>query len=326
MQQQRDITFDIMKGIGILLVITAHFFGWNHPIMGRSISSFHMPMFFIVAGYFTRMPSTLQEFRRNCKRYVNRLLPPYMFAQFCLVLWAILMMVVKDESSSNVIRESLSLLWADIDGPITQWGKLSIGVVWFLLALLISKILLMIISRLKVWAIPVSFALAIIAILIHKIFPYSIFCISIACCALPFVTIGWCCRTHSIPLWLKIAVVICWIFDLIFSGMDMYSFTWHCYPLNVLGACGGSYCLYLFCRFIKDKINFLAKALAILGIWSLAIMCFHYIEIMCRLGNHVLALVPVSFPMWFKETFRYILTIGLAGIAVNIPKFKKLFV
>lgn len=285
-----------------------------------------MPMFFIVAGYFTRTPSNHQEFRSNCKRYVKRLLPPYLFAQFCLVLWAILMVVAKDESISDVIRELLSLLWADIDGPVTQWGKLSIGVVWFLLALLISKILLMIISSLKAWAIPVSFALAITAILIHKVFPYSIFCISIALCALPFVTIGWWCRTHRIPLWLKIAVVTCWIFDLIFTGMDMYSYTWHCYPLNMLGACGGSYCLYLFSRLIKENIHFLAKALAVIGVWSLAIMCFHYIEITCRLGNHVIALFPISLPLWVKECFRYIFTIGLAGVSVNIPIFKKLFI
>ena len=106
----------------------------------------------------------------------------------------------------------------------------------------------------------------------------------------------------------------------------MYSFTWTCYPLNVVGACGGSYCLYLLSQFIKEKMNIIAKVLAVLGLWSLAIMCFHYIEITCRLGNHVLALFPISFPLWAKECFRYIFTIGVAGISVNIPIIKKIFI
>lgn len=326
MQNQRDLTFDIMKGIGILLVITAHFFGWNHHVLGESISSFHMPMFFLVAGYFTHIPSNKYEFHANCRKYFNRLIPPYLFAQFCLVLWAVVMVVIKNDDVNIAIREFLSLLWADVDGPVTPWGKLSIGVVWFLLALLVSKILLMMISRIKGWAIPVSFSLAILALFFHKIFPYSIFCVSIALCALPFLTIGWWCRSHSFPNWLKFFLVICWIFALIFTKLDMYSFTWTCYPVNVLGACGGSYCLYLISKFIKDKIKILANIFAVLGTWSLAIMCFHYIEMNCRLGNHVLAFFPMAFPLWAKEFFRYILTIGLAGVSVKIPKFKKLFI
>ena len=69
---QRDRTFDIMKGIGILLVITAHFFSWNHPILGRSITSFHMPMFFIVAGYFSKFFTTWSDAKLKIGRYARR--------------------------------------------------------------------------------------------------------------------------------------------------------------------------------------------------------------------------------------------------------------
>ena len=55
---QRSSEFDILKGIGILLVIIGHV--CNHLMIGggwanwnRIICSFHMPLFFFVSGYFS---------------------------------------------------------------------------------------------------------------------------------------------------------------------------------------------------------------------------------------------------------------------------------
>ena len=54
---ERNTTFDIMKGIGILLVIIGHsdLIVKNTDSIGPSslIDSFHMPMFFIVCGFFS---------------------------------------------------------------------------------------------------------------------------------------------------------------------------------------------------------------------------------------------------------------------------------
>lgn len=322
---QRDQTFDIMKGIGILLVITAHFFSWNHPILGRSITSFHMPMFFIVAGYFSKSYTNKEDSIKNIKKFARRLLPAFAFTQVILILWAILMAFTKDESWNQVIRQTLSLFWADPHGPMTPWGKLTLGVIWFIFALFVSKTLLLFISLLKYWALPVSFLLAIIAIVVHKIFPYSIWCLSLAYTALPFVTLGWWIKTHPIPLWLKIVCIICWVIAIFYSELGMYDIEWGCYPLDVLGACGGTYCLYLISRLIKDYAKPLAGLLAVLGIWSLAIMCFHNIELDCHLGNHLMALFPFDFPVWGKYVFRYLLTIALAGIAIKLPITKKIF-
>ena len=46
---QRLAAFDIAKGIGIILVIVGHSSG---TICNRYIDSFHMPLFFIISGYF----------------------------------------------------------------------------------------------------------------------------------------------------------------------------------------------------------------------------------------------------------------------------------
>jgi hypothetical protein len=243
-----------------------------------------------------------------------------------IVLWLILMVFAKHDSWNPVINNTLSTGWADVYGPTTPWGNLSIGVVWFLIALLVAKILLIPLSRTGVWAIPISLITAFCVLLIHNVFPYSIWCISLGLMALPFVTIGWWIKNHKLPWWAYAIAVIGWIAAIAFSEMDMYNFTWNCYPLDVLGACGGTFCIYMLSKFIASKTKIISKVLSLLGIWSLAIMCVHCFEMAARLNNHVLAVIPATLPTWFAYSFRYILTIGIAIALVHTPRVKKLFV
>lgn len=326
MGNSRDITFDIMKGIGILLVITAHFFGWNHPLLDRGINSFHMPMFFCVAGYFSRPYSSWPEARAYVAKSARRLLPAFVFTQVCIILWAVLMALTKQESWGRVALQTLSLFWADPHGPHTPWGQLYVGVIWFLLALFVAKCLLLFLSRLKGWAIPVSIALAVSALVLYRIFPYSIWCISLGLMGLPFLTLGWWARTHKIPAWFIVICVICWVVAVLYSHLGMYDMEWSCYPLDFLGACGGTFCLYFVSKFLGKHLRFLPRGLACLGIWSLAIMCFHNLELDCHLGNHAMSLIPFALPVWGKYAFRYLLTIALAAVAVHTPILKRLFV
>ena len=82
----RDLTFDIMKGVGILLVLAGHYWPesywyWAH----KTIYSFHVPLFFLVAGYFSKPPKAgiLAVVNKNAKR----LLLPFVFTQLLLVLY-----------------------------------------------------------------------------------------------------------------------------------------------------------------------------------------------------------------------------------------------
>ena len=57
MEKMRNATFDMLKGIGILLVIIGHTFMKE---IGPYIQAFHMPLFFMVANIRHRKIS-LQE-------------------------------------------------------------------------------------------------------------------------------------------------------------------------------------------------------------------------------------------------------------------------
>ncbi len=324
--KQRDITFDIMKGIGILLVVAGHLLGYYYPNINHFFKSFRMPMFFLVAGYFSKPFVDVPTYKKDIKRFFSRLYPPMALTQMMVVGWAVFMAVAKHEGWNPVIRESFSLFWADVFGPETPWGRLTLGVIWFLMALFVAKSLLIPLSRLKQWAILVSLVVAYATYLLYKVFPYSIWCLSLGLMALPFVTIGWWVKEHPVPLWLKITAVVCWIVAIVFSEIDMYSFTWKIYPLDVLGACGGTYCLYLLCRLIKNHCKITSKVLAALGLWSLAIMCVHCFEIYAHLGNRIRAAVGVELGLWPMFAWRVLLTLGLAIVLVHIPKVKNLFV
>lgn len=74
----RIVSFDILKGGGILLVILGHI---QIPYMLKTvIYSFHMPLFFFVSGCFFR-PISLREF--FAKKTRQLLIPWAFFAFLC---------------------------------------------------------------------------------------------------------------------------------------------------------------------------------------------------------------------------------------------------
>lgn len=325
MNGQRNQTFDIMKGIGILLMMSCHYFGWNHPWLARTIDSFHMPMFFIVAGYFSKLNSTVSSAKRLIGKYCNRLIGPFAVTELLLAMWAILLVFTKDGNWNTVINKLLSIFWADPYGLQTQFGQLRIGVTWFLISLLIGKVLLIPLSRLNNWSIPISMFLAYGAILLHRVFPYSIWCLSLGLTALPFIAIGWWVRNRELPLWVGIILIISWVLSILFSKMNMYGMDYGCYPLNVMGACGGTYFLYYISKLIESHTKNIAHFLSILGIFSLTVVCAHYLEIETHMTNHICALIPLAIPICLKWLLRYLVTFGIAYAFIKMPYLKKVF-
>lgn len=79
----RIVEFDIAKGIGIILVVIGH---QNIPhSVTNWIFSFHMPLFFILSGFFF---SSKRKFYEIFKRRVKSLIIPYVF--LCLEFYLIL--------------------------------------------------------------------------------------------------------------------------------------------------------------------------------------------------------------------------------------------
>lgn len=122
MNTTRDITFDIMKGIGILLVIIGHLAHGYGPLI-PIIYTFHMPLFFIVSGYFYKQKNPAELFKRDIKLLVI----PYLLVSLLLIIYGVVISIIKQEPDSFYYWFS-ALLYAG-----TPLG--SIGPLWFLLAM-----------------------------------------------------------------------------------------------------------------------------------------------------------------------------------------------
>lgn len=81
-EDKRDQSLDIMKGIGILLVVFAHVFHKSEIIY-----QFHMPLFFILSGAAMIYSKSGFSLKKKAK---SLLVPYFVFSFICFVYWALI--------------------------------------------------------------------------------------------------------------------------------------------------------------------------------------------------------------------------------------------
>lgn len=86
---ERNHAVDVLRAIGIIVMILAHieigpwFYKWSH--------AFHMPLFFLVSGYFFNELAATEHTSDYIKKKAQGLLVPYMAVAFvCYALWSLL--------------------------------------------------------------------------------------------------------------------------------------------------------------------------------------------------------------------------------------------
>ena len=141
----RDVTFDIMKGLGIICMILGHI-----PVGGitqQVIYSFHMPMFFFISGYFFSRKNTFLEFIRG--KFLTILLPAF-FTIGILLLYRVL---------AHLLIGTELVLFSHIIGPL-----------WFLFALFWGVVILYFITNFK--SVKVRIAISLFVSLIGLFFSH----------------------------------------------------------------------------------------------------------------------------------------------------------
>ena len=77
--------FDIAKGMGMILVIIGHMPLKNRYLI-NFIYSFHMPLFFIISGYFFKY----RENKECIKNIFKKLILPYFITCILIILYKII--------------------------------------------------------------------------------------------------------------------------------------------------------------------------------------------------------------------------------------------
>ena len=132
---------DIAKGIAIILVIVGHTVPNPSPLR-HAIFSFHMPVFFILAGYTFR-PKPWRELLSDS---VSRLLVPYVVLALAWQVPTFLMSGAPLTSGTLVAGLKTLVFASGVDVP--GLGVTAVGMAWFLAALFTSRLLFNVLVRL----------------------------------------------------------------------------------------------------------------------------------------------------------------------------------
>lgn len=261
---ERIATFDMLKGIGILLVIIGHTFMKE---IGPYIQAFHMPLFFMVAGYFYKYKPLKDQFIRDFRR----LIVPYLF----VVITTSLIAFAKDFKATGEIDLHL--------GTMYECGTPA----WFLLALFGTKqIFNMLFQFSKQYYLLYAFLLSSIPCLIaHYIEIDPTLAVGSSICGVFFYAVGHYVNVNQVLIksepyqaYIVVIAILLWLNTSIFGAVDMHYCIFQLWIIDFLGACSGVYLCYALCNSVENRSIQTTMVLTRVGYYSFVIYSFHAIE------------------------------------------------
>lgn len=138
MKDSRLVEFDIAKGIAIICVILGHL---GNNTIDRFVYVFHMPLFFIISGYFLSLKTDISSYIR---KKMDGLIVPYLISSLSiLVAFLFFYCIWGYQARRSFLEWVLAIIYgsgAPMSEPLDSVGH--IGAIWFLLALFWSLCLL----------------------------------------------------------------------------------------------------------------------------------------------------------------------------------------
>lgn len=272
---------DIARGIGMLLIIEGHL-GMPGRITNMAFSV-HVPLFFLISGYLSKpgRPGAIAK-------YARRLLIPYVATGVTIAF----IEAIKAFAHEGLRRGGAVLLeWLAATAfgsgstPSPIFGIHQIGATWFLLALFFAMLINEFIDD-KPYAWPVTIALLAFALISRRYWwlPWSI---QPACMALTYVRIGREARLRGFdPSALGIIPVLgaaaIWMADIFYDRytMNIVIAFFRCMPLDLAGSIAGAIVICWIASKL-EAVEAIAKPLEFIGTYSMPILCFHLIELVC---------------------------------------------
>lgn len=311
--KKRDISIDIAKGIAILLVIVGHSQG--PAILNSFIYSFHMPLFFIVSGYFYRSKGVSESLKNDLKRLVV----PYLFASLCICVW-MLVLSFKWSDNSYIKNEMIAAFWGS--GMIHTsplWGSIPfVGAIWFLLALFWSKNIFNVLRYLIQNDVILSLfgvGISVVAVILDRYVINLPFAFLPGLSGIVFIILGYYAQKTRIRYWMILIIISCWIFCIFGSKIDMVNCTYNFYLIDVLGAAGGTF----FIVFVSKQLSktFCRNLFAFIGMNSLPILIVHFLE----MHGWILSYLNIPMNNWYEVVIARFLFVFIVLFALSNVKF-----
>ena len=245
---------------------------WGHlSTFGSTfLYSFHMPVFFILSGLFFKNKETKDLLRGD----FCRLVLPYLITCFLIIVLTLLF-------GGNFSRQLLAAFWGT--GSSMNTAKYfsnipNIGAIWFLLALVWSRLLFNIIIKLKndIGVFLLICAIFIAASLVGRYIIVLPFSFLSGLCSLPFLFYGYYSKRHNINIYIQFAFIAVWVICIAYSHMNIARCYFKYYLIDVIGGIGG-YIVFVNISSLLKRVVIVKKILSFIGRNSIVYLCFHLI-------------------------------------------------
>ena len=283
---KRDTSIDITKAIGILLMILGHCTAIPYMPYRHFIFTFHMPLFFIISGYFFKS----KEIKTSLKSDTRHLMTPY----FITCIAVILLTFIKSLYSGKfeLVLHYIAAMFIASGSPhscLYLSHLPSIGAIWFFPALFVCK---NVYNALSVYSIRkrllYSCAIYVIATLIGRyiiFLPFSVLC---GLSAIIFFAIGDYYKLERPKItWVHCLIgILCWGISFQFSKVYLVQPRTDLYFIDVIGATTATFLVYK----LSGKINNLfhhSDILPWIGRNSMYILCFHLIDLNIGISSKI---------------------------------------
>lgn len=315
---------DIAKGIAIILVIVGHTVPNPSPLR-HAIFSFHMPVFFILAGYTFR-PKPWGELLGGS---LSRLLVPYLILALA---WQVPTFLMSGAPlTGGVLVSGLEMLVFASGVDVPGFGVAAVGMAWFLAALFTSRLLFNALMRAiddrgvgVAWQGVACAVLACCGLSVSRYLGvYLPLDFDLSCYIVLLMWIGYTARQRKLepcankPL-LFIGAGVAWLVLAALSGLELSSRRVDGFVVATVAAAAGTYCVCWVAMALEKLKNVpgfgtLERGLVFCGQASLAIFAIHAVDWFIPWQTMPLLMgLPVS---WlFASLVRCACDIGLAYV------------
>ena len=328
---------DVAKGIAMICIVLGHL---GISGINRFVFTFHVPVFFLISGYFISEGEKLSSF---IVKKLRTLIVPYFLTCGVIVVLGFL----KGLYHSGIglaLQDAKYWLYASIYGSGNSYQEpfyiASIGAIWFLWALFWGSLFLKISLKMK----PVLRLAFVIALFLFGYFTRNWFWFPLSiqggCCATLWVYIGYLFKRfkemrEKLPSECKYIVllfcIVVWVFFIIqFQTFWLVRGDIGMGVVDIFGSICASYAVIQISRYIW-KIPLIGRWLAYLGRYSLFMLCIHIVELNLFPWDRVRMLVTDLFSApSFLSTLaiivgKLIIIIAFTILASKITFIKRLF-
>lgn len=299
---------DVAKGIAMICIILGHQGSWE---VNRLVFTFHVPIFFLITGYFTSAKLPIKEF---VLRKARTLLVPYACTCAAIIVIAAALALYRGQEVGPIVQHwVLASCYGAGDTYYEPFFIPCIGALWFLLATFWGSILLRVALQMKkgnrLVFVAMIFAIGYWTARNLFWFPLSI---QAGCGSLLFMYVGYLAREIQ-PVYAQLskeAKAVGLILALLIWGEFAINFQsfWLVHVnigrglWDIIASICGSYLVIVLSDWLDKKCNILGGFFAYLGQYSLLILSIHIIEL------HL-------FPWWTVENM--LMRIGLVEVVAQ---------